>query len=311
MADVPAPAGATYCKVKGSFGSVIADSADADDTPDWVAMTGTAEITANFPFGKDYGAAPRTFFPDKIACIIDADGDLSLNGQKYVMLFAGGTDVLPVGFNYKIKLNLTRPGGAPVQYGPFDFNVIPGEEVDLTIVTAVPATPGVATAKGEKGDPGDTGPMATLAAGTVTQGPLAATITAAGGGYVLDLVIPQGPQGIQGIQGVQGLQGLKGDTGDTGLQGIQGIQGVKGDKGDTGATGAIASLAAGTATQGPLAIDIVGAPGSQVLNVTIPQGPQGIQGIQGIQGETGHNPITVSAVAPVAPLDGDIWFDIS
>lgn len=161
MAPLTEPAGLTYCKVTGNFAAFIADGLDANDLPDWEAMSGTAEITPNIPWGKNFTAGTkRTFFPRPITCDIDAQGDLSRNGVKYVMLLASGPDVSPQQFNYRVKFFLTPPGEqTPVVYGPFDFDVVPGGTVDLTDATPVDATEGTPIAKGLKGDVGDLSPV--------------------------------------------------------------------------------------------------------------------------------------------------------
>lgn len=165
------PPGLTYCKVTGNFATVVADQIDADEVPDWLAMTGTAEFTPNIEFAKNFTTGfKRTHFPDKITVTVDEDGDLSHNGDKWVYLLAGGPDITPVGFNYKVKFNLTRPGEeSPIVYGPFDFEVIPGGEVDLVDATPVATFEGTPISKGQQGDPGDLTPtFSGTATGTIT-----------------------------------------------------------------------------------------------------------------------------------------------
>lgn len=152
------PANLTYCNVEGNFAAFIADGLDANNLPDWEAMSGTCEITANIPYGQNFALGEkRTFFPRPITCQIDADGDLSRNGVKGVTLLASGPSISPASFTYKIKFNLTPPGEeTPVAYGPFDLNVIPGGTVN--VVDAVPVagnTSGTPLTKGEQGLPGD------------------------------------------------------------------------------------------------------------------------------------------------------------
>lgn len=151
------PPGLTYCKVTGNFATVVADQLDADEYPDWLAMTGTAEFTPNIEFAKNFTTGfKRTHFPDKVTVTVDADGDLAHNGNKWVYLLAGGPDISPASFNYKVKFTLTRPGEeAPIVYGPFDFEVIPGGTVDLVDATPVATFEGTPISKGQQGDPGD------------------------------------------------------------------------------------------------------------------------------------------------------------
>ena len=151
------PPGLQYCKVYGNFASVIADAVDADEVPDWVAMEGTVEFTANVEFAKNFTAGfKRTHFPDKVTVTLDADGDITHNGDKWVYLLAGGPDISPQSFNYKVKFTLNRPGEeTPIVYGPFDMDVIPGGEVDLVDATPVATFEGTPITKGQTGDPGD------------------------------------------------------------------------------------------------------------------------------------------------------------
>lgn len=157
MAQLPEPEGLTHCKVTGNFAAFVADGVDANDFPDWEAMDGTAVIMPNILFGKDMNPLrKRTFFPDQIICDIDEDGDLSRNGEKYVMLLAGGDTITPVGFNYRITFSLTPPdSNTPVLYGPFSFDVIPGGEVDLADATPVASFEGEPMLQGLQGFPGD------------------------------------------------------------------------------------------------------------------------------------------------------------
>ena len=162
MAPLAEPASLTYCTVEGNFAAFIADGLDANDLPDWEAMSGTASITPNIPYGQNFATGEkRTFFPRPIACTIDADGDLARNGTKGVKLLADGPSISPQGFTYQIKFTLTPPGEeTPVVYGPFDFSVVPGGTVNLVDVVPVAGTSGTPLAKGEQGEAGDMSPVA-------------------------------------------------------------------------------------------------------------------------------------------------------
>lgn len=171
MAQQTDPSGLTYCKVTGNFAAVVADALDGNEYPDWMAMSGTAEFTANVEYAKNFTAGfKRTHFPRTITATIDEDGDLFHNGNKYLYLLAGGPDISPVGFNYKVKFTLTPPGEeGPIVYGPFDFDVIPGGEVDLVDATPVATFEGTPITKGVKGDQGDLIPtFSGTATGTIT-----------------------------------------------------------------------------------------------------------------------------------------------
>jgi hypothetical protein len=169
------PPGLTYCKVTGNFAALVADGVDASDKPDWQPMTGTAEITPNIAYGKNFTLGyKRTHFPRPITVTIDTDGDLSYNGAKWIYLLAGGPDISPAGFNYKIKFTLTPPGEeTPITYGPYDFEVVAGGEVDLTDATPVDSSGGTPVSKGLKGDPGDMTPATAQTSVTGAVGLLA------------------------------------------------------------------------------------------------------------------------------------------
>jgi hypothetical protein len=157
MPNLPDPAGLSHCHVTGKFAYVAADTfADTGDNPDWIPMQGTAEIQPNFLNGKDVNVANKmTFFHEPIVVTLDADGDISLNGIKGVYLLAGGTGITPVGFNYLVTFHIHKAGTTKeTSYGPFNFDVVPGGEVDLTDAIPVAAFEGVPTAVGPEGPPG-------------------------------------------------------------------------------------------------------------------------------------------------------------
>lgn len=162
------PLGLSYVKVVGRYQIFMADSLDADDLPDFVALEGTGIITPNLLEARDVTPGQTSIYlPDPIPIKV-IDGMVSdKNGTNpYVMLLTTSAGITPLWFNYSIKLSLRPKGSAPdtpyITYGPFSFDPVPAEDtgvVDLALVTPVTPNEGEPTAigpQGEKGDVGDT-----------------------------------------------------------------------------------------------------------------------------------------------------------
>jgi hypothetical protein len=160
------PTNATYCKVTGRFRTFVADGADSDDIPDFVALTGTGSITMNANHARNTGAGAKEFYlPSEIPVIVDGQGLLTHNGNPYVMLLAPASDVVPTNFNYTISLTLTASGETvPRRFGPYPFNVVSGGVIDLADALPVPSNSGVWVTKGEPGEVSDANVAAVVAA---------------------------------------------------------------------------------------------------------------------------------------------------
>lgn len=192
---MPNPPNLNYCKITGNFKAFIADNQDADDLPDFVPMSGTGQIWPNVTTTKNTAVGYKsTYFNSPISIIVDADGDLSQGGRKYVMVLAESETLNPATFNYSIMLDLYAQGeGGSRVYGPFAFDIVPGGEVDITDVLPVSAyggNPIVQGPQGIQGPIGVQGPPVNLTVGETMTG--ASTPGTPG---------PQGPQGVQGIAG--------------------------------------------------------------------------------------------------------------
>lgn len=287
------PPNLNYCKVYGNFKAFVADGADTDDLPDFIPMTGTGSIYPNVELVKNTNPDEKSvYFNSPISVTVDSDGDLTLDGVKYVMLLASSPDINPPDFNYSIKLSLTAQGETLSHtYGPYIFDVVPGGELDLADIVPVAVSagtpiiqgpPGPIGPQGIQGVPGDPGGPPGPAGPMGPQGPTgpAGATGPAGptGPAGADSTVPgpQGPQGPAGVDGAQGPQGAAGaDSTVAGPTGPTGATGPQGPKGDTGAQGPI----------GP----------------TGPQGTQGIQGVQGPKGDTGPQ----GATGPQGPTGAD------
>lgn len=179
------PSNLKYCKVYGNFKAFVADSSDGDDLPDFVPMTGTGEIYANVTQAKDMTPGQKsTYFNGSIPVTVDADGDLSQGGRKYVMLLAPSNNINPVGFNYTIKLTLSAAGVSGTRsFGPFVLPVTADGEVDVSDFVPVATsggTPIVQGPPGQDGPPGPPGPPGPVAGAKVTVSATAPTSPAEG-----------------------------------------------------------------------------------------------------------------------------------
>lgn len=166
------PPGLQYCKIYGNFKAFVADAGDDDDLPDFVPMTGYGEIYPNVEIARNTNMGFKsTYFNSPVSVIVDADGDLSQGGRKYVMVLASSPDINPTGFNYTIRLTLTAVGETKERsYGPFAFDVIPGGEVDLTDVLPVSSSAGTPIIQGPAGQAGPAGPVGPAGAGIPAGG---------------------------------------------------------------------------------------------------------------------------------------------
>lgn len=150
------PPDLNYCKIIGNFKAFIADGVDDDDLPDFVTMSGTGTLWPNVGLVKNTEIGFKsTYFNSPIAVTVDADGDLSQGGRKYVMVLANSGSLNPGNFNYSITLSLAAQGDATFRtYGPYAFDVTPGGTIDLTDMLPVSASGGTPIIQGPKGDNG-------------------------------------------------------------------------------------------------------------------------------------------------------------
>lgn len=147
----------TFCTIIGNFKAFVADSADGDDLPDFVPMTGSGTIWPNITTVSNTQVGYKsTYFNSTIPVVVDADGDLSRNDVKYVKVLTDSPELNSTDFNYSILLNLAAQGESNFrQYGPFTFPVTPGGTVDLADFVPVSASSGVPMIQGPRGEPGD------------------------------------------------------------------------------------------------------------------------------------------------------------
>ena len=179
------PDGMLYTRVEGRFRAFLADGTDTGSEPDFAPMSGTITFTPNITHARNTTAgAEEMYFPQAIVVELDADGDISLNGEKGVYLLCPSEVMNPSSFNWTASFKLKLPNGKLVRsFGPYPFDVVPGGEVDLAVALPVPAATGEWAIVGPAGPAGPPG----------AAGPAGATG-------------PAGPQGIPGIASVNGLE---------------------------------------------------------------------------------------------------------
>ncbi|WIE65966.1 hypothetical protein DEI99_005355 [Curtobacterium sp. MCLR17_036] len=146
-----------YGTVTGRFLAAVADTPqDADTNPDEVPLQGTVTFTPSAAALKVAGQG-ATILPVPIAGTLDADGYLTLNGQRGVTLIATDTDETnPRDFTYRVTFSGLNYGGVGVSYQSFSIAVPAGQTIDLAVVAPVAEAKGAAIVRGEKGDPGGT-----------------------------------------------------------------------------------------------------------------------------------------------------------
>lgn len=155
------PPNLTYCKIIGNFKAFIADSLDTDDLPDFIPMTGSGQIYPNLTSAKSTTPGFKsTYYTAPIPVTIDIDGDLTRNGEKYVMVLAPNetSGINPHDFTYTIKLTLGILGETSERsFGPYSFYPIPGGEIDLVDIIPVAISAGTPIIQGPQGIQGKTG----------------------------------------------------------------------------------------------------------------------------------------------------------
>lgn len=146
-----------YGTVTGRFLAAVADTpSDPNENPDEVPLQGTVTFTPSAAALKVAGQG-ATVLPVPISGTLDADGYLTLNGQRGVTLIATDTDETnPRDFTYKVTFTGLNYDGVPVAYPGFSIAVPAGQTIDLAVVAPVAEAKGASIIRGEKGDPGGT-----------------------------------------------------------------------------------------------------------------------------------------------------------
>ncbi|WP_280445791.1 phage upper tail fiber protein [Nocardia brasiliensis] len=146
----------TYVKVHGNFGGFIIDGIDPDDRPDEVGLRGSVRFSLLL---NDRDAVLMPSHPngstlrvvDGFEVEIDADGDLSHRGRKYVLLPALDEWTNPQRGAYRVDFINISIGGQRINLRPIEIPATAGT-VDLARAFPVPGTPAPGITRGDKGD---------------------------------------------------------------------------------------------------------------------------------------------------------------
>ncbi|QBS43875.1 hypothetical protein [Nocardia sp. CS682] len=145
-----------YVKVVGNFGGFILDGLDPDDKPDEISLKGSvrfslllderdAVLMPNHPGGSTLRVI------DTFDCELDADGDISHRGKKYVMLPALDIWTNPKAGRYRVDFIGMTINGRRINLRPLEIPAVADTVVDLAREFPVPGTPSPGTTRGEDG----------------------------------------------------------------------------------------------------------------------------------------------------------------
>lgn len=143
----------TYGTVTGRFLAAVADTVDdLDKNPDGVPLSGTVKFTPSVSaLLLTSSNPPITVLPAAITATLDAEGYISLNGERGVNLIATDTmDTSPTAFTYEVSFqNIRYAGGANIPYPSFSIEVPADRLTDLTLTAPVPSSGGTPVVRDE------------------------------------------------------------------------------------------------------------------------------------------------------------------
>lgn len=125
-----------FCRVEGNFLSILKDSIDVDDLPDFIPVSGHGYISLQSSFiNVDAAVNKSILFVDKIDFVIDSLGNISKNGSIGVIIPS------PAKLRYTLTL-FCGVGGRDstersVTYST-DFFSIPSGVVDVSVSGLTP-----------------------------------------------------------------------------------------------------------------------------------------------------------------------------
>ncbi|MBF6063006.1 hypothetical protein IU500_12480 [Nocardia terpenica] len=146
-----------YVKVVGNFGGFIIDGIDADDRPDEVALKGSIRFTLLLD-DRDAVLMPQHPQGSTIRVVdyfdvdLDADGDLSHRGNKYVLLPALDEHTNPKIGHYRVDFIGMTIAGRRINLRSIEIPAKADTVVDLTREFPVPGTPAPGVTRGEDGN---------------------------------------------------------------------------------------------------------------------------------------------------------------
>lgn len=141
------PSGVTYGTITGTFLSVLADSADAGNSPDAIALGGTVTITPVLRNFRITGSSPATVVTQDIKALIVNGTLLGPDGLTPLRVMASDSpNISPSPVQYTAKFALA---GVTNQPPTVTFSVPSGGVVDLGSVISYPPVAPVVTVVSE------------------------------------------------------------------------------------------------------------------------------------------------------------------
>ncbi|MEJ6549820.1 hypothetical protein PQI66_09720 [Corynebacterium sp. USCH3] len=135
---------AEFCTVKRAVAAYVVDGPDDDTDPDRLPVQGQLTLTPVLGGGDAVtmveDGAHVTVVPRPIDARI-SDGVILHRGREGVRLLAGGEQMNPPRLVWKARFSNMQAGGWSFKLSPIVFEVIPGGEVDLTLVAPVANVP--------------------------------------------------------------------------------------------------------------------------------------------------------------------------
>ncbi|MGP9720083.1 hypothetical protein [Corynebacterium sp. AOP40-4SA-5] len=135
---------AEFCTVKRAVAAYVVDGPDDDTDPDRLPVQGQLTLTPVLGGGDAVtmveDGAHVTVVPRPIDARI-SDGVILHRGREGVRLLAGGDQMNPPRLVWKATFANMQAGGWSFKLSPIVFEVVPGGEVDLSLVAPVANVP--------------------------------------------------------------------------------------------------------------------------------------------------------------------------
>ena len=135
---------AEFCTVKRAVAAYVVDGPDDDTDPDRLPVQGQLSLTPVLGGGDAVTMVEDGHHVTVVPRPIDArisDGVILHRGREGVRLLAGGDQMNPPRLVWKARFSNMQAGGWSFKLSPIVFEVIPGGEVDLTLVAPVANVP--------------------------------------------------------------------------------------------------------------------------------------------------------------------------
>ncbi|MGV0870005.1 collagen-like triple helix repeat-containing protein [Corynebacterium kalidii] len=135
---------AEFCTVKRAVAAYVVDGPDDDTDPDRLPVQGQLTLTPVLGGGDAVTMVENGHHVTVVPRPIDArisDGVILHRGREGVRLLAGGEQMNPPRLVWKATFANMQAGGWSFKLSPIVFEVVPGGEVDLTLVAPVANVP--------------------------------------------------------------------------------------------------------------------------------------------------------------------------